>query len=251
MAAGDPCPHLPAGCGMWRHPRTKEWQEPVGLREPGSSLVGHGPQPCTRGGCLGSTAGCRRTPRGTAQPAAPSAAHPLRSHFPMTPARGILLPLLELASAGEASISARPAAFTALSLSQTQQLFLGTTDLAGGLPWAEGNTFLRGWLAARRIKFVYFFSACYRKYSPCAASFHCLSCLTVRGHTHMLLFPTSAAASAICVQISSHRHSTEDRRAQAAVEKSWLAWRSPQLRASASTKSNFLHGHILCLIVTG
>lgn len=124
--------------------------------------------------------------------------------------------------------------------------FLGTTDLAWGLPWVEENRFLQGWLAARRIKYVYFFSARYHKYSPCKASFHCLSCLTVRGHSHMFPFPAFVvAASTICVPISHRTHSTEDRRAQTAVEKSWLMWISPQLGPSTGAKSNFLRRHIL------
>lgn len=124
--------------------------------------------------------------------------------------------------------------------------FLGTTDLAWGLPWVEENRFLQGWLAARRIKYVYFFSARYHKYSPCKASFHCLSCLTVRGHSHMFPFPAFVvAASTICVPISHRTHSTEDRRAQTAVKKSWLMRISPQLGPSTGAKSNFLHRHIL------
>lgn len=214
-------------------------------------------QPCSPPMCTGSTQGAQRvqthTPRNFSASSPTGLCIPCAPTSPQPEHGGNSQPLLEFASAGEASISAKPVAFySAIAFpNSTFFAFWVPLTLPEGLPWAEENTFLQGWLAARRIKYVYFFSARYPKYSPCKASFHCLSCLTVRRHLHMFSFPRLAAASPVCVQISCHRHSTEDRRAQAAVEKSWLAWRSPWLGASAGAKSNFLHSHILYLIVTG
>lgn len=135
--ARDPCLHVTTGHGTWQHPQggmwevevvrassTKEWQEPEGLQEQGSSLASHAPHPCALGPPR-EHSGCRRTPRGTSQPAAPqgcaSPVLPLPHNLSMGETRSrcwSLHPLERRASRQNQLL------FTARLLSQTQHFLL-------------------------------------------------------------------------------------------------------------------------------